>query len=139
MYTITANSTATNLLPPQPSGTLDTEKILSLVADAFGIASSTITSKTRKHDVVMARWMFWLILRCQGYTQVKCGDLTGGYNHSSVIHAYKQIYNDIVYDTIMRKGYELLSYMLPESEQMMINKRIQDFENRISSIKIEQH
>ena len=66
------------------------DSVMAVVSETFHMDAEEIISKTRRRDVVMARQMVCLI--CREVTDLSysyIGLMTGGRDHSTVIHAHK--------------------------------------------------
>ena len=66
------------------------DEILSIVAKNCGVNVSDITSRIRKHGIIDARFMFAHTLKNEfNYTYEHIGDILGGRDHTTIIHAVK--------------------------------------------------
>lgn len=68
------------------------ENIIQIVQSTFGIDSKTFNSKTRKREVVFARQAAMHL--CKKHTSQsvsRIGNLVGGRDHATVLHALKSV------------------------------------------------
>lgn len=76
--------------PPRPI------KIISMVAKNFEYRNKDLTGKSRKADLVKARHIAMYLLREELGTQLtKVGDLFGGRDHTTVMHAVEKIKQEV--------------------------------------------
>lgn len=75
--------------------TLKNDYLITLCAASFGVSESLIKSTSRQQNVKYARWCLWKLLREQGYSLKMCGEITGGFDHSSVLNAMRKLEDDI--------------------------------------------
>lgn len=71
---------------------LTVDDIIESVSNHFNVSSSAISSRSRKHDIVVARQVSMYL--AQKYTKMptsRIGKLVGGRDHSTVIHSCAQI------------------------------------------------
>lgn len=74
------------------------EYIQKVVCDYFDLAIEVLKSKTRKREVVQARQIsMYLSKKLTKSSLAKIGELSGGKDHATVLHACKQVTN--LYDT----------------------------------------
>lgn len=80
----------------------DIQLITRSVADSFGLTTKEICSKSRKQTTVLARGVS--IFLCRDVLQLsfaKIGRCFGGRDHSTIIHAHKNIVNSMSEDTAL--------------------------------------
>lgn len=56
-----------------------------------------INNKTRKHEIVAKRFLFWRYLHDNGYNLTRIGRITG-HDHASVIHGLERLRNKFMRD-----------------------------------------
>lgn len=70
-------------------------KVILGVSKYFNIGVDLIFAKTREWRIVYARHMVWYILREHyNLSYPYIGELTGGRDHTSIIHGVRRIKND---------------------------------------------
>jgi chromosomal replication initiator protein len=83
-----------NGLPAEMAKTVKVRpiKIISTVAKYFDFKNKDLLGTSRKADLVVARHIaMYLIRETLGTQQVKIGELMGGRDHTTVIHAVEKI------------------------------------------------
>lgn len=70
---------------------LSKEDILDIISNESGVGVNEIVSRSRKKEIVNARFIFCSIMKDHyNYSLVYIGELIGGRDHTSVIHAINQ-------------------------------------------------
>jgi chromosomal replication initiator protein len=70
----------------------------------YGIEDSAIYNKTRRKDIVKPRQVAMYILREDfDVSYPAIGETLGGRDHTTVIHSYEKIKNDLTTDPILMK------------------------------------
>ncbi len=79
-------------LHPNPVYTYD--EILDSVSNSLGIPTNVMKSKTRKQEVVYARFIYMNLSKrnCKGFTLVRCGKVVNR-DHATVLHGLKEYDN----------------------------------------------
>lgn len=78
-------------------------QIISLVAKQFDLKNKDIVGKSRKADLVLARHIAIYLLRDDlNMGLVKIGELFGGRDHTTIMHAAEKIKQEIEIDQIVR-------------------------------------
>ena len=86
------------------------EMLISEVVISFGIEKELLYDKSRQEPVRYARWIVWQIMVYnQRISLKKAGDIFGGYDHTSVIHALRNLPNvlnerkwvKVIYDNVL--------------------------------------
>ena len=80
----------------KPQKNVSTKDVVKLVSDFYGINESSIYEKTRKKEVVKPRQIIMYILREDfSISFPTIGQRLGGRDHTTVIHSYEKIKNDL--------------------------------------------
>jgi chromosomal replication initiator protein len=70
---------------------LSKEDVLDIISNESGVGVNEIVSRSRKKEIVNARFIFCSIMKDHyNYSLVYIGELIGGRDHTSVIHAINQ-------------------------------------------------
>jgi len=78
--------------------------VIKIVSDFYGIEDSFIYNKTRRKDIVKPRQVAMYILREDfDVSYPAIGDTLGGRDHTTVIHSYEKIKNDLTIDPVLMK------------------------------------
>lgn len=86
----------------KPKKTVSTKEVVKLVADFYNIEEMTIYEKTRRKEIVKARQMIMYILREEfNVSYPLIGQKLGGKDHTTVIHSYEKIKNDLKRDPVL--------------------------------------
>ncbi|MBQ7634700.1 MAG: chromosomal replication initiator protein DnaA [Bacteroidaceae bacterium] len=81
--------------------------VIAVVARHQGVSRRDMTSKSRKQPVVAARHMaMYLLKKHLGLRYQEIGEVFGGRDHSTVLHALRQAENRMVQDSEWRKSVE---------------------------------
>jgi chromosomal replication initiator protein len=87
--------------------------IVKVVADFYGINDSFIYNKTRRKDIIKPRQIIMYLLREEfNMSYPNIGDKLGGRDHTTVIHSYEKIKNELKNDGDLIKEVEELKGML---------------------------
>ncbi len=87
--------------------------IVKVVADFYGINDSFIYNKTRRKDIIKPRQIIMYLLREEfNMSYPNIGDKLGGRDHTTVIHSYEKIKNELKNDGDLIKEVEELKAML---------------------------
>ncbi|MCX6713781.1 MAG: DnaA/Hda family protein, partial [Candidatus Vogelbacteria bacterium] len=86
----------------KPKKTISIKDVASIVANYYNIEEKIIYEKTRRKEVVKPRQIIMYILREDFSTSYPyIGQKLGGRDHTTVIHAYEKIKNDIKSDNLL--------------------------------------
>ena len=70
---------------------LSKEDVLDIISNESGVGVNEIVSRSRKKEIVNARFIFCSIMKDHyNYSLVYIGELIGGRDHTSIIHAINQ-------------------------------------------------
>jgi chromosomal replication initiator protein len=87
--------------------------ILKAVASFYKIDEKSIIEKNRKQEIVKPRQVLMYILREYfNYSLSNIGDKLGGRDHTTVIHAYDKVKNDLVSNQILFEEINQIKSML---------------------------
>lgn len=103
-----------NNIKPQKSVSI--KDVLRVVADFYSIEEKNLYEKTRRKEVVKPRQIVMYLLRedfNNSYPHI--GQKLGGRDHTTVIHAYEKIKNDIKVDDILNKDVNKIRELLYNS------------------------
>jgi chromosomal replication initiator protein len=93
--------------PPRPI------KVISMVAKDFEYRNKDLTGKSRKAELVRARHIAMFLLREELGTQLaKVGDLFGGRDHTTVMHAVEKIKQEVDINQEVRNKVMNLKHMM---------------------------
>jgi chromosomal replication initiator protein len=88
-------------------------EVVKIVTDYYGINESFIYNKTRRKDIIKPRQIIMYILREDfNMSYPTIGDKLGGRDHTTVIHSYEKIKNELKNDSEIIKEIEDLRGML---------------------------
>lgn len=91
----------------KPKKTVSIKNLANVVADFYNIEEKSLYEKTRKKEVVKPRQVIMYLLRedfSSSYPYI--GQKLGGRDHTTVIHAYEKILNDLKTDTSLAQELE---------------------------------
>jgi chromosomal replication initiator protein len=93
---------------------LSKEDILDIISKESGVGIHEIVSRSRKKEIVNARFIFCSIMKdYYDYSLVHIGEMAGGRDHTSVIHAIEQhrsrVKNEDSYRNLTSIIYEKIS------------------------------
>jgi len=86
------------------------ESDLDFVVYLTGLSKGYIKDKQKKTEQVIARSIYYYILRAQGYSLKKIGQLIGGKDHATVINGLQK-YSEIVSDNLQQQVDDYLKKM----------------------------
>ena len=93
----------------RPVGKPQIEQIQEVVAKHFQLSGDVLRGKSRKQEIALARMMAMaLATKLTDHSLKHIGQLFGGRDHSTVIHARNTIHKLIEKDALMRDTYESL-------------------------------
>ncbi|OHA87645.1 MAG: chromosomal replication initiator protein DnaA [Candidatus Zambryskibacteria bacterium RIFCSPLOWO2_01_FULL_39_39] len=80
------------------------KEVVKIISDFYKIEEETIYEKTRKKEVIKPRQIIMYILREDfSISYPSIGEKLGGRDHTTVIHSYEKIKNEIRSDTLLLK------------------------------------
>jgi chromosomal replication initiator protein len=93
---------------------LSKEDVLDIISNESGVGVHEIVSRSRKKEIVNARFIFCSIMKDHyDYSLVYIGELIGGRDHTSVIHAINQhrsrVKNEDAYRDLTSNIYQKIS------------------------------
>jgi chromosomal replication initiator protein len=96
----------------RPKKSLSTEELIKIVADFYGVEVSAITDKSRKKEVVKPRQITMYVLReFFDISYPTIGDKLGGRDHTTIIHSYEKVKNDLKSDPALGAELEQIRSM----------------------------
>lgn len=102
-----------DILVEEASHTLTAEVIQRKVAEHYRIQMSDMTSKRRMQNIAFPRQVaMYLSTQLTGMSLVSIGQVFGGRDHGTVIHARKTVVNQMEVDTNVRRTVEYLRVQL---------------------------
>jgi chromosomal replication initiator protein len=97
----------------KPKKTVMIKDIVKVVSDFYNIDEESIYNKTRRKEVVRPRQVIMYILREDfGVSFPSIGDKLGGRDHTTVIHSYEKIKEEIKSDTVLTQEINQVRSML---------------------------
>lgn len=97
----------------KPKNVISTEEVVRIIANYFNIEEESIYKKTRKKEVVRPRQLIMYLLREDfGMAYPAIGQKLGGRDHTTVIHSYEKVKNDLQSDAILVQEVEQLRGLL---------------------------
>lgn len=100
----------------KPQKTISIKDVLSVVAEYYNIDEKILYEKTRRKEIVKPRQIIMYLLREDFNTSYPyIGQKLGGRDHTTVIHAYEKIKNDIKTDSLLNQEIEQIRGMLYSS------------------------
>lgn len=88
---------------------LSFDHILKIISDFYNITPEQIIGKGRKKEIVVPRQLFMYLLRTElelSYPSI--GDKIGGRDHTTVLHAYEKMNNQLSQDSKLKEELEIL-------------------------------
>lgn len=96
----------------RPKKTLSVEELIKIVADFYSIEVDSITDKSRKKEVVKPRQVAMYVLReFFDISYPTIGEKLGGRDHTTIIHSYEKVKNDLKSDIALREELEQIRSM----------------------------
>jgi chromosomal replication initiator protein len=97
----------------KPKKTVLIKDIVKIVSDFYNIDEESIYNKTRRKEVVRPRQVLMYILREDfSISFPSIGDKLGGRDHTTVIHSYEKIKEEIKTDTVLAQEISQVRLML---------------------------
>ena len=95
------------------SRTLNENDILTITAEEFNLAPNDLLSEVRKREILVPRQMAMYFLREElQFSFERIGEVFGGKNHTTVMHACQKISDQIKRDKILVKHYNAIKRSL---------------------------
>ncbi len=92
---------------------LSYKEVVKIIADFYKIEEETIYEKTRKKEVIKPRQIIMYILREDfSISYPSIGEKLGGRDHTTVIHSYEKIKNEIKSDMLLLKEIQEIRSMI---------------------------
>ncbi len=96
----------------KPKKSVSAEEVVRVVAEFYSVDKNTIYDKTRRKEIVRARQLIMYILREEfNISYPLIGQKLGGKDHTTVIHSYEKIKNDLKTDMQLVQELEQLKIM----------------------------
>ncbi|MGC8740603.1 MAG: chromosomal replication initiator protein DnaA [Candidatus Sumerlaeaceae bacterium] len=113
-----AKSILSDVMPPSPPQTLHAEQIIQVVCQNFGIGREDLLGQNRKKRLATPRHVaMFLVRKFTKLSYPEIGEVFGGRDHTSVLHAFRRISEQIEKDENMRSLIAYLSRQLNEMRQ----------------------
>lgn len=97
----------------KPKKLMSVKDVIQIISDFYNLEDGVIYKKTRKKEVVKPRQVIMYILREDfNISYPSIGEKLGGRDHTTVIHSYEKIKNDIKIDLILNKEINQIRGML---------------------------
>lgn len=97
----------------KPQKTISIKDVLSIIANYYNIEEKILYEKTRRKEVVKPRQIIMYILREDFNTSYPyIGQKLGGRDHTTVIHAYEKIKNDLKTDLLLKQEIDQIRSLL---------------------------
>lgn len=97
----------------KPKKTLGIGEIVKIIANFYNVDEQTIYEKTRRKEIVYARQVIMYILREDfNISYPLIGQKLGGKDHTTVMHSYEKIKQDLQTNNGLRDELEQLKYLL---------------------------
>ncbi len=97
----------------KPKKTLGIGEIVKIIANFYNVDEQTIYEKTRRKEIVYARQVIMYILREDfNISYPLIGQKLGGKDHTTVMHSYEKIKQDLQTNSGLRDELEQLKYLL---------------------------
>lgn len=80
---------------------------ISAICKALGISLEELSVRTRKREIIFKRQQFQTLMKYNSKISLaKIGEITGGYDHATVLHSIKAIGNLLETDRIFRSEFD---------------------------------
>ncbi|MEK9181984.1 MAG: chromosomal replication initiator protein DnaA [Patescibacteria group bacterium] len=97
----------------KPKKLISVKEVIKIISDFYNLEDDIVYKKTRKKEVVKPRQIIMYILREDfNISYPSIGEKLGGRDHTTVIHSYEKIKNDIKTDLILNKEINQIRGML---------------------------
>lgn len=92
---------------------VDISDVMGAVCEHTGISEQAIQSHSRQHDVLQARQMFiYLSKNLTEHSLADIGNCMGHRSHTTILHAFNTIKQQLEYDKVLKHELQLLEYEL---------------------------
>jgi chromosomal replication initiator protein len=97
----------------RPKKMVSVKEVVKIVSDFYNIDEQSIYNKTRRKEIVRPRQMVMYILREDfGISFPSIGEKLGGRDHTTVIHSYEKVKNELKTDAILTQEVTQLRSMI---------------------------
>ena len=97
-----------DLLPQR--GDLEPQKVVDLVAHYFNLSAETLLSRDRSRNIALPRQIAMYLLREEANVSLpQIGEVLGGRDHTTVMHAIKKISKEIQGDSGSKVGRDVMN------------------------------
>lgn len=97
----------------KPQKTISIKDVIRTVSTFYNIEEAVLYEKTRRKEIVKPRQVIMYILREDFNTSYPyIGQKLGGRDHTTVIHAYEKIKNDLKVDSLLQQEIEQIKNLL---------------------------
>ena len=97
----------------KPKKTVSVKNVAEIVANFYNISEKSLYDRTRKKEVVKPRQMIMYLLREDFNSSYPfIGQKLGGRDHTTVIHAYEKVKNDLKGDNLLTQELEQIRLLL---------------------------
>ncbi len=105
-----------DLLPRRSQ--LDTDMVVSQVADSFGVSEEDMLGRSRAHDIALPRQIAMFLLREEAnYSLPQIGDALGGRDHTTVMYGCDKVADLLERDESMRRRVQQIKERLYSSKR----------------------
>ncbi len=99
-----------DLISPQEDNIVTPELILEVVSEHYNISAADITSKKRPREIAYPRQIvMYLCRKLTDASLPKIGEILGKRDHTTVLHGYDKISNDIAKDATLKNSIDILT------------------------------
>ena len=100
-------------LADAPLKVVSLQRILSVVAEHYGIPELAIRSQNRTRTIILPRHIVcYLAYRLMNYTYIEIGGVLGSRDHSTVLYAVRRVEEKMIVDESIRKIIEVFKVKL---------------------------
>lgn len=97
----------------KPKQNVSVDQVMKIIAEFYNIEKENIINKSRRKEIVKPRQMVMYILReIYDISYPTIGDHLGGRDHTTVIHSYEKVKNDMKNDPVLAREIEQIKSML---------------------------
>jgi chromosomal replication initiator protein len=97
----------------KPKKSLSVKEVVKIVSDFYNIDEDSIYNKTRKKEVVRPRQVVMYLLREDfSISFPSIGEKMGGRDHTTVIHSYEKVKEDVKTDTVLSQEISQIRSMI---------------------------
>ncbi|RQD73911.1 MAG: chromosomal replication initiator protein DnaA [Candidatus Syntrophonatronum acetioxidans] len=99
----TAREALKDLVSPNKNAEITVNRIQEITADYFGIKQAELTSKKRSKNIIAPRHVaMYLARELTDYSLPKIGEEFGGRDHTTVMHAYQKVVEDMSRNNVFK-------------------------------------